>query len=56
LAYKGSVGGFLEGEDNVFVLPLDILLYGFEVLAGNFVGESEEWLILVTLLVSRIQV
>jgi len=49
LAFHGSVGGLFEGGDNLPVFPLDILLDGLEVLAGKFVGKSEERLILIIL-------
>lgn len=47
LAGQGGVGGGFEGGEDFLVLPFDVLLDGFEILAGKFVGEAEEGLILL---------
>ncbi len=48
LAGEGGVGGGFEGGEDVLVFPLDVLLDRFEVLAGNFVGEAEKRLVLLS--------
>lgn len=50
LAGQGGVGGGFERGEDVLVLPFDVLLDGFEILPGEFVGEAEEGLILGTVL------
>ena len=47
LAGQGGVGGGFEGREDFLVLPFDVLLDRFEILAGKFVGEAEERLILL---------
>ena len=46
LAEQGSIGGRFERRQDFLVLPFDVLLDGLEVLAGEFMGEAEERLIL----------
>ena len=48
LALEGGVGGGAEGGEDVFVLALEVLLGHFEVLAEEFLGQSEEGLVLRT--------
>lgn len=40
------VGGVFEGREDMFLFALDDALDGLEVSAGEFVWESEEWLVL----------
>lgn len=47
LAGQGGIGGGFEGREDFLVLPFDVLLDRFEILAGKFVGEAEEGLILL---------
>ncbi len=47
LAGEGGVGGGFEGGEDVLVFPLDVPLDRLEVLAGDFVGEAEEGLVLL---------
>lgn len=46
MAGEGGIGGGFEGGEDGFFLFLDVLLDGFEVSAGDFVGEAEERLVL----------
>lgn len=40
------VGRVFEGREDMFFLALDDALYGLKISAGEFMGESEEWLVL----------
>ena len=46
LAGEGGVGGGFEGREDVFVLPFYVLLSSFEIFSGDFVGQTEERLVL----------